>query len=200
MSMATKHVILKKIDAKDFENAKKNGIIAINLKKNDELVDVKLVQANDDVVIASKHGNLLRTNLAKMRPMGRAAAGIIGMRLGSDDEIIGTDVALKGSDLFVVTEKGYGKRMLYKNFAAKGRGGKGMAYLKITDKNGPAIGIKSVMPKDEIIITSKSGMTIRLLAEEVSEQGRSTVGVRLLDTSENDIVSDFAILTGDDEE
>jgi len=200
MSMATKHGILKKIDAKDFENAKKNGIIAINLKKNDELVDVKLVQANDDVVIASKHGNLLRTNLAKMRPMGRAAAGIIGMRLGSDDEIIGTDVVLKGSDLFVVTEKGYGKRMLYKNFAAKGRGGKGMAYLKITDKNGPAIGIKSVMPKDEIIITSKSGMTIRLLAEEVSEQGRSTVGVRLLDTSENDIVSDFAILTGDDEE
>jgi DNA gyrase subunit A len=199
MCMATKLGILKKIDAKEFENAKKNGIIAINLKKNDELVDVKVVKPNDDVVIASKKGNLLRTNLSKMRPMGRSAAGIIGMRLSSDDEIIGTDVVLKGSDLFVVTEKGFGKRMLYKNFATKGRGGKGMAYLKITDKNGHAIGIKSVFAKDEIIIASKSGMTIRLLSEEVSEQGRSTVGVRLLDTADNDVVSDFAILTDDDE-
>ncbi|HEY1405380.1 MAG TPA: DNA gyrase subunit A [Spirochaetota bacterium] len=198
MSMATKLGILKKIDAKEFENAKKNGIIAINLKKNDELVDVKVVKPNDDVVMASKHGNLLRTNLSKMRPMGRSAAGIIGMRLEGDDEIIGTDVVLKGSDLFVVTEKGYGKRMLYKNFATKGRGGKGMAYLKITDKNGPAIGIKSVVAKDEIIIASKSGMTIRLLAEDVSEQGRSTVGVRLLDTAETDVVSDFAILNADE--
>jgi DNA gyrase subunit A len=200
MCMATKHGILKKIDAIEFENTKKNGIIAINLKKSDELVDVKIVKANDDVVIASKHGNLLRTNLSKMRSMGRGAAGIIGMRLEKEDEIIGTDVVVKGSDLFVVTEKGYGKKMLFKNFAAKGRGGKGMAYLKITDKNGPAIGIKSVLPKDEIIIASKSGMTIRLLAEEVSEQGRSTVGVRLLNTGDDDIVSDFAILAGDDEE
>lgn len=199
MCMATKLGILKKIDAKEFENAKKNGIIAINLKKNDELVDVKVVKPNDDVVIASKHGNLLRTNLSKMRPMGRGAAGIIGMRLENEDEIIGTDVVLKGSDLFVVTEKGFGKRMLYKNFATKGRGGKGMAYLKITDKNGHAIGIKSVVAKDEIIIASKSGMTIRLLAEDVSEQGRSTVGVRLLDTAENDTVSDFAILSADEE-
>jgi DNA gyrase subunit A len=199
MCMATKLGILKKIEAKDFENAKKNGIIAINLKKADELVDVKLVQPNDDVVIASKKGNLLRTNLAKMRPMGRGAAGIIGMRLESDDEIIGTDVVIKGSDLFVVTENGYGKKMLFKNFATKGRGGKGMAYLKITDKNGHAIGIKSVMPKDEIIIASKSGMTIRLLAEDVSEQGRSTVGVRLLDTADNDSVSDFAILAADED-
>jgi DNA gyrase subunit A len=199
MSMATKLGILKKIDANEFENTKKNGIIAINLKKGDELVDVKLVQPNDDVVIASKKGNLLRTNLSKMRSMGRGAAGIIGMRLDDDDEIIGTDVVLKNSDLFVVTEYGYGKRMLYKSFAAKGRGGKGMAYLKITEKNGSAIGIKSVMAKDEIIIASKSGMTIRLLAEDVSEQGRATVGVRLLNTSESDTVTDFAVLTGDEE-
>ena len=153
----------------------------------------------DNMVIASKKGSLLRTNLSKMRSMGRGAAGIIGMRLDSDDEIIGTDVVVKDPDLFVVTEYGYGKRMGYKSFASKGRGGKGMAYLKITEKNGHAIGIKSVLPKDEIIIASKSGMTIRLLAEEVSEQGRSTVGVRLLTTAENDTVTDFAVLTGDDE-
>ena len=199
MCMATKQGILKKIDAIEFENTKKSGIIAISLKKNDELVDVKIVRPDDDVVVASKKGSLLRTNLAKMRSMGRGAAGIIGMRLDSDDEIIGTDVVVKDSDLFVVTEYGYGKRMGYKNFAAKGRGGKGMAYLKITEKNGHAIGIKSVLPKDEIIIASKSGMTIRLLAEEVSEQGRSTVGVRLLTTAENDTVTDFAVLNDDGE-
>ncbi|MGL4331795.1 MAG: DNA gyrase subunit A [Bacteroidales bacterium] len=199
LCMATKQGILKKIDAKEFENTKKNGIIAINLKKNDELNDVKIVRPDDDVVIASKKGNILRTNLAKMRPMGRTAAGIIGMRLDSDDEIIGTDVVLKNSDLFVVTEFGYGKRMAFKNFAAKGRGGKGMAYLKITEKNGHAIGIKSVLPTDEIIIASKSGMTIRLLAKDVSEQGRSTVGVRLLTTTENDTVTDFAVLSDDGE-
>jgi DNA gyrase subunit A len=199
MSMATKQGILKKIDAVEFENTKKNGIIAISLKKNDELVDVKIVHPDDDVVIASKKGSLLRTNLSKMRSMGRGAAGIIGMRLDSDDEIIGTDVVVKDSDLFVVTEFGYGKRMTYKSFAAKGRGGKGMTYLKITEKNGHAIGIKSVLPKDEIIIASKSGMTIRVLAEEVSEQGRSTVGVRLLTTTENDTVTDFAVLNDDTE-
>jgi DNA gyrase subunit A len=199
MCMSTKLGILKKIDASEFENTKKNGIIAISLKKNDELVDVKIVQPDDDIVVASKKGSLLRTNLSKMRPMGRSAAGIIGMRLESDDEIIGTDVVVKDSDLFVVTEYGYGKRMSFKSFASKGRGGKGMAYLKITEKNGHAIGIKSVLPKDEIIIASKSGMTIRLLAEDVSEQGRSTVGVRLLTTSENDTVSDFAILSDSEE-
>jgi len=199
MCMATKQGILKKIDAQEFANTKKNGIIAINLKKNDELNDVKIVKPDDDVIIASKKGNILRTNLAKMRPMGRSAAGIIGMRLDSDDEIIGMDVVVKDSDLFVVTEFGFGKRMSYKNFAAKGRGGKGMAYLKITEKNGAAIGIKSVLPKDEIIIASKSGMTIRLLAEDVSEQGRSTVGVRLLNTSENDTVTDFAVLSDNGE-
>jgi len=195
LCMVTKYGILKKTDMNVFQNAKKGGIIALNLKKNDELVDVKVVDKGDDIVIASRGGSLLRTNLMKMRSMGRNAAGIIGMRLGKDDIIIGNDIVKKNSSLFVITEKGYGKRVNYQNFSNKGRGGKGMIYVKVTEKNGYSSGIKSVYNSDEIIITSKSGMAIRLLAEDVSIQGRATVGVKLLDISGDDGVTDFAVIS-----
>ncbi|HSV96110.1 MAG TPA: DNA gyrase subunit A [Spirochaetota bacterium] len=193
--MVTKGGILKKTLIEDFRNAKKGGIIAINLKKDDELSEVKLVKGDDDVIIASRKGLLVRTNIRSMRPMGRNSSGIIGMRLASGDMVIGMDVVKKDSSLFVVTEKGYGKKIDYRNFATKGRGGKGMAYLKVSDKNRPASGIRSVFPEDEIIIASKTGMTIRLLAKDVSIQGRSTVGVKLLDLNESDVVTDFAVIS-----
>jgi len=195
MCMCTRDGILKKIEVSEFVNAKKGGIIAINLKKNDELVDVKLVKGDDDVVVATKLGLILRTNLKKMRSMGRNAAGIIGMRLGSGDAIIGVDVVKKDSSLLVVTSRGFGKIVPYKNFTAKGRGGKGMHYVKVTDKVGQAVVVRSVFPEDEVIIASMSGMTIRLTAKDVSVQGRTSSGVRLLTTDEKDEVSDVAILT-----
>jgi len=195
LCMVTRYGILKKTDLNEFQNTKKGGIIALNLKKNDELVDVKVVDKGDDIIIASRGGQLLRTNLMKMRSMGRTAAGIIGMRLSKDDMIIGIDLVMKDSSLFVITEKGYGKRVNYQNFSTKGRGGKGMAYVKVADKNGFANGVKSVFITDEIIITSKNGMTIRLMAEDVSIQGRATVGVKLLDLSDVDKVTDFAAIS-----
>ncbi|MBN1501391.1 MAG: DNA gyrase subunit A [Spirochaetes bacterium] len=200
LCLATKFGILKKISVSEFKNAKKNGIIAISLKKNDELVNAVEVNQKDDIIIGSKDGLLLRTNLAKMRAMGRSAAGIIGMRIAEDDYIIGLDVVKPDSFLFVISEKGYGKKIEYKQFAAKGRGGKGMAYIKICDKNGPASGLKTVLSTDELIIASKEGMTIRMLAKDAPTQGRSTVGVRLLNIKENDIVSDFAVVSDDNEE
>jgi DNA gyrase subunit A len=193
--MVTRQGILKKTDMNVFQNAKKGGIIALNLKKNDELVDVKVVDKGDDIVIASRNGHLLRTNLMNMRSMGRAAAGIIGMRLSKDDAIIDIDIVKKNTTLFVITSKGFGKRVNYQNFATKGRGGKGMAYVKVSDKNGTARGIKSVNPSDEIIITSKNGMTIRLTADDVSLQGRSTIGVKLLELKGDDYVTDFAVIS-----
>lgn len=195
MCMCTRDGILKKIEVGEFVNAKKGGIIAINLKKNDELVDVKLVMGDDDVVVATKLGLILRTNLKKMRSMGRNAAGIIGMRLAGDDVVIGIDVVKKDSSLLVVTSRGFGKIVPYKNFMTKGRGGKGMHYVKVTDKVGHSVVVRSVFPDDEVIIASMSGMTIRLLAKDVSVQGRTSSGVRLLDTDEGDQVSDVAILT-----
>lgn len=198
LCMATKYGILKKTEIKEFANAKKGGIICINLKKDDELVDVKVVEKESDLVIASKNGSLLRTNLQKMRSMGRTAAGIIGMRLDGSDYIIGMDIVKEGSTLFAISDKGFGKRITYNNFVNKGRGGKGMTYLKITDKNGSAAGIRSVLATDEIIITSLSGMTIRLLAKDISTQGRATVGIKLLELNDNDFVSDFAVLSETD--
>lgn len=195
LCMVTRQGILKKTDMNVFQNAKKGGIIALNLKKNDELVDVKVVDKGDDIVIASRSGHLLRTNLMNMRSMGRAAAGIIGMRLSKDDAISDIDIVKKNTSLFVITSKGFGKRVNYQNFATKGRGGKGMAYVKVIDKNGPASGIKSVYPSDEIIITSKNGMTIRLTADDISLQGRSTIGVKLLDLKGDDYVTDFAVIS-----
>ena len=196
--MVTKEGILKKIDVSEYKNARKGGIIGLTLKKNDELVAVQLVKKDDDIIITSKNGLLIRTNISKMRAMGRAAAGIIGMRLGSGDGIIGMDVVKKDSSLFVVTSKGYGKRVEYKNFATKGRGGKGMTYLKVTDKNGQAVAVKSVFQADEIIIASKSGKTIRVTAKEISSQGRATVGIRLLDVEGDDVVTNFAIISEDE--
>jgi len=198
LCMATKFGILKKAGITDFANAKKGGIICINLKKDDELVDVKVVEKASDIVIASKNGFLLRTNLQKMRSMGRTAAGIIGMRLSEGDYIIGMDIVKNKSSLFVISDKGYGKCVAYNNFVNKGRGGKGMAYLKITEKNGSAAGIRSVLDTDEVIITSLSGMTIRLHAKDISTQGRSTVGIKLLDLSGSDLVSDFAVISESD--
>lgn len=195
LCMITRYGIIKKIHVEEFRNARRGGIIALNLKKDDELVDVKLVGKDDDIVIATRMGMLLRTNLAKMRSMGRGAAGIIGIRLRKDDCVIGMDVVKKNSFLFVVSSKGYGKRVNYKSFATKGRGGKGMAYLKITDKNGYSGGIRSVFPEDEVIITSKGGMTIRILAKDISVQGRTAIGVKLLELDKEDIVSDFAVIT-----
>lgn len=129
-----------------------------------------------------------------MRAMGRTAAGIIGMRLADDDIIIGSDKVTENATLFVVTENGYGKRMEYKNFAVKGRGGKGMAYLKVNEKNGPAIGVKSVLDDDEIIISSKEGMVIRLVSKDISKQGRATVGVCIVNMKDADYVCDFAVI------
>lgn len=198
MCFVTSQGILKKINVVEFKNARKGGIIAINLKKSDELVNVKIIDKDSDVVIASQSGLLLRTNMTKMRAMGRSASGIIGMRLDPEDKIIGIDVVKEADFLFVITEMGYGKLIKCDNFAVKGRGGKGMAYLKVTEKNGPAVGVQAVKTTDAIIITSVKGMTIRLDAKDISVQGRSTVGVRLLNTDDDDKISDFAVF--DEEE
>jgi DNA gyrase subunit A len=104
-------------------------------------------------------------------------------------------VVKKGSDLFILTDKGFGKKVSYEHFAAKGRGGKGMTCIKVSDRHGAAVGISSVFPEDEIVIISKNGMAIRVMAKDISTQGRSATGVKLLNTEAEDTVSDFAVIT-----
>ena len=193
--MATKMGILKRSELSSFSNIRKGGIIALGMRKDDELIEVRLLQADKDIILCSRMGNALRTKLSKIRSQGRSASGIIGIRLGTEDAVIGMDVIEANSSLFVISERGFGKRVDYKNFTVKGRGGRGMTYLKITEKNGTAVSICSVQEKDDIVVIAKSGMTIRLSAKEVSQIGRATVGVRLVNLATEDRVKDVALIT-----
>ena len=195
--MISREGILKKCNLDIFENARKGGIIAINLRKEDELINVCLVNPDDDVIIGSQEGLALRTNLARMRSQGRSAAGIIGMRLDKEDAIVGMDVVKKNSSLFVISEKGFGKRMDFSNFPAKGRGGKGITFMKVADKNGKAVSLCTLGDKDDVLVIAESGYAIRLAAKDISTIGRNTVGVRIVNLSEGDTVRDVAILATD---
>ena len=195
--MISREGILKKSNLDIFENARKGGIIAINLRKEDELINVCLVNPDDDVIIGSQEGLALRTNLARMRSQGRSAAGIIGMRLDKDDAIVGMDVVKKNSSLFVISEKGFGKRMAFSNFPAKGRGGKGITFMKVADKNGKAVSLCTLGDKDDVLVIAESGYAIRLAAKDISTIGRNTVGVRIVNLAEGDTVRDVAILATD---
>ena len=192
--MATKMGILKRSELSSFSNTRKGGIIAIGMRKDDELIDVRLLEADKDIILCSRMGNALRVKLSKIRNQGRSATGIIGIRLSPGDLVIGMDVVEADKSLFVISEKGFGKRVDYKNFAAKGRGGRGMTYLKITDKNGSAVRIASVREDDDIVVIAQSGMTIRLSAKEVSQIGRTAVGLRLVNLVEQDCVKDVALI------
>lgn len=196
--MVSRNGILKKTNLDNFQSAKKGGIIAISLKPDDELIDVRLVKPQDDLILASRMGSALRMNLGKMRSQGRTAAGVIGMRLEEGDVIVGMDVVDEKAALLVVSEQGYGKRVDYTSFPTKGRGGKGITYLKVTDKNGPAIAVRTVREGDDVLIAAESGMTIRLDAADVSIIGRATVGVRLLNIGKDDRVRDVAIISESD--
>ncbi|GIX41424.1 MAG: DNA gyrase subunit A [Leptospiraceae bacterium] len=193
--MISKEGILKKSDLELFKNSKKKGITAINLRKEDELVKVCIVNPKDDIIIATKNGLALRTNLGKMRSQGRNASGIIGMKLEKDDEIIGMDVIGKKQYILSVSENGYGKLMEEKEFSVKGRGGKGMTYYKITEKTGNPSALACANKDDELFIILSTGNIIRLSIEEIPIQKRATSGVRLIHISnDSGKVVDIAVL------
>ncbi|MCS7204337.1 MAG: DNA gyrase subunit A [Leptospiraceae bacterium] len=184
--MITKKGILKKTNLEIFKNATKKGIMAIQLREDDELMNVIAVDPKNEIIIATKMGLALRTNISKMKDQGRNASGIIGMRLSDDDVIIGMDILKKGQYILVVSENGYGKLMEEKLFSTKGRGGKGIHYMKITEKTGHPVAIKSLNRTDDIFIIQSNGKIIRLSAEEVSVQGRSASGIKLIDVPQGE--------------
>jgi DNA gyrase subunit A len=193
--MVTKLGFIKKILLNEFSNTKKSGIIALGLREGDSLIDVVSAKPEEDVFIGSSQGLAIRMNLSELRSQGRTASGVTGMRLSDQDYIAGVTIVQKDSELMVISEKGYGKRTSYDEFSTKGRGGKGMTFLKVTEKNGKAVGIASVSLKDEILVITQSGMAIRTPISDVSTFGRTAVGVKIVDTKEDDGVIDFAILS-----
>ncbi len=194
--LVTRRGIIKKLALDQVTNAKKGGVIALHFKNNKEdwLVDVAIVQNKDDIIMVSAEGLALRTNLARMRAQGRAASGIIGMNLTPTDHMAGVDVIEnKEDELFLVTSGGLGKRVELSNFAAKGRGGKGMTAIKVKEGQS-VVGVRVVSVNHEAIITTISGMTLRIPLKQVSTQGRTASGVKVLNLNKEDTVSDITII------
>jgi DNA gyrase subunit A len=183
---ATKRGFVKKTPIVAFSNPRSAGIIAISLDK-DELVDVKLTDGKQEIILATKNGKAIRFNEKDVREMGRLARGVRGIRLSKDDEVISMDV-IKGETLLTITENGYGKRTKLDDYRETRRGGKGIINIKVAERNGKAVGICEVGESDEIILTTSSGFVIREPVRQIPVQGRNTQGVRLMSLQKEDKV------------
>ncbi|WP_297276857.1 DNA gyrase subunit A [uncultured Brachyspira sp.] len=198
--MVTKMGTIKKMELKHLENAKKRGILALTLENNDELVAVSAVQPGDDFIMTTATGLALRITEEKIRKMGRAAGGVKGISLDDDDICVSGNAIHKGESLIVITENGIGKRLSSKQFNVKGRGGKGQIYIKLDNKTGKVVSVKTVGDKDEIMVVTTDDMTIKIKADSIPELGRNAKGVKIVNISDGARVSDLAVVPLDEEE
>jgi len=200
---ATKNGVIKKTKLEAFSRPRTNGINAITIREGDQLLEVKLTNGQKNIMLASKTGKAIRFDETKVREMGRTAAGVRGMKidLESGDEIIGMvidDPADAGKALFVVSENGYGKRSFIDDYRIINRGGKGMKNMQVTDKTGAVVAIKMVTELDDLIITTKEGIMIRMKVSDVRTMGRATQGVRVIKLGKQDNIADVAVLPYDE--
>ena len=200
--MATRKGIVKKTSIKEYDHIRKTGIISINLKEDDELIEVKVTNNENDIFLVTKHGKCIRFNENDVRPTGRTSMGVIGMTLDADDEIIGMQLDSQGDSLLIASEKGMGKRTALSEFNCQHRGGKGVLCYNITEKTGNVIGAKAVNDSHEIMMITSGGIIIRMPVNGISKIGRYTSGVKLMDIDvENDIkVASIAKVREADEE
>ena len=195
--MATKNGTVKKTDLLQFSNPRKGGIIAINLREGDKLMDVRFTNGNNDVIIATKKGKAIRFNEKETRSMGRNSTGVRGIKLKPEDEVIGMVVAEDEKHILTITENGYGKRTIMSEYHKTHRGGSGIINIKCSERNGNVAAILSVN-KDELMFVSKNGITIRTSAEGISAVGRNTQGVRIMKLGEGDkVVSSAKVVFSD---
>ena len=185
--------LVKRTDIAEFDSIRKNGKIAINLKDNDELIGVKKTSGNDEVIIASNAGRMVRFNETDVRVMGRGASGVKGIEL-IDSKVIGAEVVNNFELILVVTEKGYGKKTDVNEYRLTHRGSKGVKALNITDKNGLIVAFKSVVGDEDIVITTDEGTVIRLDVNNVSTLRRNTQGVRLMNLKDKQFVTSVTVL------
>ena len=197
--ITTKNGLIKRTDVSEFENIRKNGKIAITLKENDEVLSVHFTNGNDDVVIASNNGRMIRFNENEIRVMGRTASGVKGIELSNDCFCVGSEIAKEGQDILVVTEKGYGKRTDVNEYRLTHRGSKGVKTLNITDKNGTIVAFKTVTDDKDLMIITDQGIVIRILADKVSRMSRVTQGVRLMNLREGQKVATVSVVEKDEE-
>lgn len=188
---ATKNGIIKKTSLTEYNSARKTGLLSITLKEDDELIDVRLTDGEDNVVLVTKGGMSITFDEKDVRPMGRASQGVIGIRLGKDDEVIGMESIIAGANatLLAITENGFGKRTELDEYRVQTRGGKGVITYKVTPKTGNIVGIRIVEEADDVMLITDTGTIIRLNVAGISVLGRSTQGVTLMRTNEGRVVS-----------
>ena len=184
--MATKSGLIKKTALGEYHSARKTGLLAITLKEDDELIDVRLTDGEDNVVLVTKRGLSITFNEKDVRPVGRSAQGVIGIRLDDNDDVIGMESIVGGSKstLLAITENGFGKRTDLEEYRVQNRGGKGVITYKVTPKTGNIVGIRIANSDDDVMMITDTGTIIRLKVEEVSILGRATQGVTLMRTND----------------
>ncbi len=197
--MVTEKGLIKKTRLDAFSNPRKTGIIAISLNEGDRLIDAKISDGADDIVIGTREGMAIRFNEQEVRDMGRNASGVKAITLDKNDKVVGMIVSKRKSTVLVVTENGYGKRTEIDEYRITRRGGKGVKTLKTSDKNGKMVDIKEIDDNDDIVIITEKGMIIRQHAKDLRVMGRNTQGVRLIKLNQGDKISAIARVVPEDE-
>ncbi len=196
----TKKGISKRTPVSDFANIRTNGLIAINVRENDELMSVKLTDGAKEMIIGTKKGLLIRFPETDVRSMGRTATGVKGINLSEDDVVVGMEILEEKNDVLVVTENGYGKRTPANEYRVQTRGGKGLKTCNVTERNGELVSVKAVTGEEDLMIITAHGVLIRMDVNDISTTGRNTQGVKLIRLQEDEFVSTVAKVEKEEEE
>ncbi len=198
---ATRNGKVKKTGLHDFRNFRKDGIIAIKLDENNELIDVRLTSGNNEIVLVTRNGLSLRFVEEQARPMGRNAAGVAGIKPVGDDVLVGLALVSDQSTLLVASENGIGKRTSFAEYRSQSRGGKGIITMKVTEKTGAVVGAVAVEEEDELMLMTTGGQSIRIRCSEIRETGRNAQGVKLVTLRGEERLQDIAkVLSGEEAE
>ncbi len=185
---------VKRTPVDEFSNIRSNGLKALNLKDDDELINVSIVDSTQNMIIGTHSGYAVSFQASDVRSMGRSATGVRGVRLRDDDYVVGSAILGPTSNVFVISEKGYGKQTPADEYAIKGRGGKGIKTINITEKNGPLAGLTTVNGEEDIMLITDKGVMIRFGVENVSQTGRATLGVHLIRLDDDSKVATMAVV------
>ena len=196
----TRAGIVKRTSVKDFANIRQNGLKALNLKDEDELINVLLTQEDTDIIIGTKLGYAVRFNQSSVRSMSRSATGVKGVNLREGDAVVGARVITDQDEVLIITEKGYGKRTVATEYPTKGRAGKGMKTANITDKNGHLAGLLTVKGDEDLMVITDTGVMIRTNVANISQTGRSTMGVKVMRLDENAKIVTFTTVAAAEKE
>ncbi|MDR7319681.1 DNA gyrase subunit A [Brevibacillus nitrificans] len=197
---ATKKGIIKKTTLESYENIRKGGLIAVNLREDDELIGVRLTDGNQEIIMGTKNGMSVRYKESDVRTMGRNATGVKGITLDDDDDVIDMDVIKPNAEVLIVTANGYGKRTPVDEYRIQSRGGKGIKTHNVTERSGHVVGLKVVEPEEDLMIITTSGIIIRTEMKGISVMGRYTQGVKLIRLGENEQVGSVAKCPPNDED